>query len=129
MTRQLCDDVFEREEKAFWRAGEKLLGAAQTCIRQAARDLSRACGLFKDADVSRLRAHLVENLAGLGNFDNIKEACQLFTSGRRSNLSSQISSPEDLLTISALNLKYACQHLLSQGVDGLPLVGPDTVRS
>lgn len=135
MTRQPCDDAFDRDEKAFWKAAEKLLGAAQTCVRQAASDLMRACRLFRDPAISILGAHLVENLRGHGNFDNIREACHIFVEARRGNLNHQDPEPQDLVVIAAMNLVDACQHLLAEGasgrlsVDDLPQVGPDTVRS
>ena len=129
MTRKPCDDAFERDEKAYWKAAEKLLGAAQTCIRQAGSDLAKACSLFRDDDISRLRAHLVENLRGLGNFDNVLDTCRLFTSNRSEHLNHTNPSPADLIVISALNLQDACEHLLADGMRDLPAVGPDTVRS
>jgi hypothetical protein len=129
MTRKPCDDAFDRDEKAFWRTAEKLLGSARTCIRQAGSDLARACRLFRDDNISQLGALLVENLKGLGNFDNVLGACRLFTSGRRGSLNHASPSPEDLITISALYLEDACEHLLADGMLDLPAVGPDTFRS
>jgi hypothetical protein len=129
MTRKPCDDAFDRDEKAYWRAAEKLLGSVQTCIRQAGSDLARACRLFRDDDVSQLGALLVENLKSRGNFDNVLAACRLFTSGKRGSLDLTNPTPADLVVVSTMCLEDACEHLLADGMRDLPAVGLDTVRS
>ena len=129
MTRKPCDDAFEREEKAFRKAAERLLGAAVVCVRQAGHDLARACRLFRDPDISQLGALVTENLRDERTLDNVRAACHLFASGRRAGLGRGEHTPEDLVVIAAMCLEDACQDLLAEGVTDLPKVGPDTVRS
>jgi hypothetical protein len=129
MTRKPCDNAFDRDEKAFRKAAENLLGAAQTCIRQAGHDLARACRLFRDPDIVQLGALLVENLKEQGNFDNVREACHRFASARRGSMNHREPSPEDLVVVSAITLEDACLNLLAEGVPDLIAIGPDTVRS
>ena len=129
MTRKPCDDAFDREEKSFRKAAERLLGAAIVCIRQAGSDLARACRTVRDPDVEQLGVLVTENLRGERNFDNVLAACRLFTSGRRRDLNATHPSPSDLIVIAAMNLEDACENLLSPGTTDLPSVGPCTVRS
>lgn len=128
--RKPCDDVFEREEKSFRKAAERLLGAATTCVRQAGMDLARACRLFRHPDIQSLGTILVENLRGEGNFDNVRTACSLYAGPRRKNLQNLTDpSPEQLIVVAALNLQDAVEHLLAEGVTDLLSVGPATIRS
>jgi hypothetical protein len=133
MTPKPCDKEFDRAEKAFRRAAENLLGAAKVSVRQAGHDLARACRVFRDPATSELADQLVENLRGEGNFENVREACERFTSGRRGRLGQRDPSPEEMIVISAMNLEDACQGILaalfSGDVNALPTIGPDTVRS
>lgn len=128
MTKKPCDDAFEREEKAFRKAAERLLGAAIACVRQAGHDLARACRLFRDPDISQLGALVTENLRDERTLDNVRAACHLFASGRRGSLRGD-PSPADLVVISAMCLEDALQDLLAEGTTDLPHVGPNTVRS
>lgn len=129
MTPKPCDRAFEQAEAAFARAAEKLQGAATVCVRQAAGDLARACRVFQDPEISRLRAHLTESLRGEGDFSNMQTACLFFTSPRRKTLNHRDPSPEDLIVVSAMNLEEACLGLTSGNLFDLTTVGPDTVRS
>jgi hypothetical protein len=133
--RKPCDDAFEREERAFQKAAEKLQGAAMVCIRQAGSDLARACALFQDPDVGQLRTVLTENLRSgsaalnLNNFENVQEACRAFTANKRGRIRPGNPSPEDLIAIASMELDDACVDLLTPGAARLPSVGPATVRS
>jgi len=127
--RKPCDDAFDREERAFRKAAEKLLGAAVTCVRQAGSDLARACALFRDQDIRQLGVLVTENLRSEKNFENVRDACHLFTVSRRRNIRPGDPSPEDLIVIAAMDLEDACADLLAPGTTDLPQVGPDTIRS
>ena len=133
-TRKPCDDAFDREERSFKKAADRLLGAAITCVRQAGNDLARACRLFRDRDISQLGALLVENLRGEGNFDNVRAACHLFASGRRGSLRDPDNSPEELVVVAALSLEDAAQSLIdsaqrTEDLGKLLAVHPATVSS
>lgn len=129
ITRKPCDDTFDRDEKAFRKAAEKLMGSAVVCVRQAGADLARACRLFRDNDISQLGALLTENLRRDETLDNARAACHLFTVSRRGNIRGQDPSPEDLVALAALYLEDSIGHLLSENTSDLPSVGPATVRS
>ncbi len=132
MTRKPCDDAFDREEKAFRKAADKLRGAAATCVRQAGSDLARACRIFREDDIVQLGAFITENIRFPYNFDNVRAACHLYTSAHRGSLklsSQRRADPMDLITVAALNLEDACQFMLSEDASDLLSVGSATVSS
>jgi len=127
MTPKPCDHKFAQAEAAFMKAAENLQGAAATCVRQAGHDLTRACRGFQDQEISQLGSVVSENLKS-DNFENVREACSQFASGRRGNLTRRDLSPEDLVVVAAMSLADACANLSGSLVDVIS-VGPDTVRS
>jgi hypothetical protein len=130
-TRKPCDDAFERDERAFQKAAEKLQGVAMVCVRQAGSDLARACTLFRDNKIRHFGLVLSENLHSRENFAiaNIQETCHMFAASRRESIRPGNPSPEDLIVIAAMNLEDACADLRAPGTTDLPEVGPATIRS
>ncbi len=127
--RKPCDDAFDRDERAFRKAREKLVGSAMTCVRQAGHDLARACGVVGDDDVSILKARLQENLRGAGNFANVLDACREFTRPRRSTFNHRNPGMVDYLVSSALSLEDACEALLAGGFSDVLMVETASVQS
>jgi hypothetical protein len=128
LERKKCDDNFDREEKNVRKAVDKLLDAARACVRQAASDLARACRLVKDRDAQQLAVFL-DNTQIDGGFENVRDACRLFNSSRRSTASGRNPTPLDLLVFSSLSLEDAASGLLSNDVNDLLQVGSNSVRS
>lgn len=128
LERKKCDDDFAREDKNVRRAVDKLLGAARACVHQAAADLARACRLVKDPDAQQLASLLTENVQA-GSFENVCDACRLFTIPRRAGASGRSPTTLDLLVFAALSLEDAASGLLSDDVNSLLQVGSHSVRS
>jgi hypothetical protein len=54
MTLKPCDAKFDKAEKTLIQAQDKLADVVFECLYQTAVDLKKACGLFKDRDISTL---------------------------------------------------------------------------
>jgi hypothetical protein len=121
-----CDEDFQKKEKAVRKAVGELDAAARACVRQAARDLARACRTVRDPDATTLGRLLLENDE---NFENVRDACHLFTVPRRARIDSSQPKPMDMLVFAALSLEDAASGLLSGDLDELLQVHANTVRS
>jgi len=123
-----CDEDFQKKEKVLRKTLGELDAAARACVKQAATDLARACRTVRDPDAATLGRLLLENVQA-ENFENVRDACHLFTVPRRATADAEHPKPMDVLVFATLSLEDAASGLLSGDLDELLQVHSNTVRS